>query len=71
MWDSGSALREPDCDEEEETEKCEKNKAEKIPWKTENQNSDELNLASALPSPPSRFRRFGLLTFFQFFSLSF
>ncbi|XP_030476071.2 protein tesmin/TSO1-like CXC 2 isoform X1 [Syzygium oleosum] len=55
----GSALRGPDCEEEEEeeTEKCEKNKAEKIPWKAENQNSDELNLASGLPSTPSRFRR--------------
>ncbi|KAF8037939.1 hypothetical protein BT93_B0704 [Corymbia citriodora subsp. variegata] len=53
----GSALRGPDCEEEEETEKCEKNKVEKIPWKTENQNSDELNLASAVPSTPSGFRR--------------
>ncbi|XP_030534563.1 protein tesmin/TSO1-like CXC 2 [Rhodamnia argentea] len=53
----GSALRGPDCEEEEETEKCERNKAEKIPWKMENKNSDELNLASALPSTPSRFRR--------------
>lgn len=53
----GSALRGPDCEEEEETEKCEKNKAEKIPWKMENENNDELNLASALPSTPSGFRR--------------
>jgi hypothetical protein len=64
FWNSGSTPIGAEIEQEEETEACENSVVDKALKKSEIQNNEEQNPASALPTTPLRLSRFNLWTFF-------